>query len=72
MNQDAGDNTTVKIGFPKGIYMEELPGFCTGAGSALTPEKLPTPQLPLSANSLDFHARAEPRLQSREQACGQL
>ena len=53
VNQDAGDNTTVKIGFPKGIYMEELPGFCTGAGSALTPETLPTPQLPLSGNSLD-------------------
>ncbi len=53
VNQDAGDNTTVKIDFPKGIYMEELPGFCTGAGSALTPEKLPTPQLPLTANSLD-------------------
>lgn len=30
VNQDAGDNTTVKIDFPKGIYMEELPGFCTG------------------------------------------
>ena len=48
-----GKNTTVKLKFPKGLYLESLPGVCRQPGSALSPESLPEPTLPLAANALD-------------------
>ncbi|MDO5092987.1 MAG: SdrD B-like domain-containing protein [Propionibacteriaceae bacterium] len=48
-----GQNTTVKLKLPKGLYVDSLPGVCRQPGSALTPESLPEPSLPLAANALD-------------------
>lgn len=46
------NNFTLKVVFPKGLYLTELPGYCVGQGSSLSPVD-PTTKvtLPLSADS---------------------
>ena len=48
-----GRNTTVRLKFPKGIYLDSLPGVCQQPGSSLTPDTMPDPALPLVADALN-------------------
>lgn len=52
MNVDDGDNPTIKIRFPKGLELPEIPGNCL-AGSTLTPKKITYPPLPITSTSVD-------------------
>ncbi|WP_185744156.1 SdrD B-like domain-containing protein [Arachnia propionica] len=49
----AVDNVTIKLKLPKGLFIEALPGVCSGRGSQLTPTSMPSPSLPLTANSVN-------------------
>ncbi|MDO5067425.1 MAG: SdrD B-like domain-containing protein [Propionibacteriaceae bacterium] len=57
-NDSAGGGTpvedvTIKVKLPKGLYLEALPGVCSGNGSQLTPSTLPSPAVPLTADSIN-------------------
>ncbi|WP_223910859.1 DUF7927 domain-containing protein [Actinomyces capricornis] len=47
------DNLTFSVTLPKGMEVVELPGYCTGAGSSVSPKTAGAASLPLKANSLD-------------------
>ncbi|MEZ5203193.1 MAG: hypothetical protein R2701_02040 [Acidimicrobiales bacterium] len=44
-------NTTFTAALPKGVEMTQVPAFCTGAGSSLTPASLGAPVVPVTATS---------------------
>ena len=47
------DNLTFSITLPKGMEITEVPGYCSGAGSSITPSSAGEPSLPLSGTSID-------------------
>ncbi|WP_105805492.1 SdrD B-like domain-containing protein [Leucobacter massiliensis] len=49
----ASSNTTFELVLPLGYELEALPAICTGPGSSLVPERLPAPELPLTASSYE-------------------
>jgi hypothetical protein len=44
-------NTTFTATFPKGVEMSQVPPFCTGSGSSLSPATLGDPIVPVTATS---------------------
>ncbi|QIK64301.1 hypothetical protein G7068_14635 [Leucobacter viscericola] len=47
------DNLTWSVTFPKGMEITQVPGYCQGPGSQIAPATAGTPNLPLTANSVN-------------------
>ncbi|RRD42476.1 DUF11 domain-containing protein [Buchananella hordeovulneris] len=47
------ENLTYSITFPKGMEITEVPGYCAGPGSQITPSSAGNPRLPLTGDSIN-------------------